>query len=301
MTIGLYDIDFNHGKTFSLSLPLMKVYNKLYSERHQVIMMQPYEKTNRYNKIYYFKDSKSLRVPNNLIIDTDKGEVLGYGFLGTSGLKSAAKVPPSFSPYELNSDRIKNKKLFNSIKNNNLVDWREKDFTYTFSGKSKTYIIDRDFLLEEDWKDLFSSFDNNIEFINSLTARNFHQTKEFLKLYSGALHKIVTSPPSSIDELIEYSPFCIYKNSFSIEQIFLIILAAKQQGSYSIDFSWNGTTFENAIIKWGKNKTRESFNIFTKQKFESTKEFNQFPNRVLLKQNPQTLGKTFINENLIFL
>ena len=34
MVIGLYDIDFNHGKTFSLSLPLMKTYTYFYNLGH---------------------------------------------------------------------------------------------------------------------------------------------------------------------------------------------------------------------------------------------------------------------------
>jgi len=34
MTVGVYDIDFNHGHSFSLSLALMKVYNRLYNEGH---------------------------------------------------------------------------------------------------------------------------------------------------------------------------------------------------------------------------------------------------------------------------
>lgn len=42
-TIGLYDVDFNHGGTFNLSVPLMKVYERLVSS-HQVVLMKPYEK-----------------------------------------------------------------------------------------------------------------------------------------------------------------------------------------------------------------------------------------------------------------
>lgn len=147
MTVGLYDIDFNHKTSFSISLPLMKAYNKLYKEGHQVIMMKPYEKTSRYNKVFYFKESPTLMVPKNLIIDSDKAKYYGYGFLKKSGLSDSTKsVPPSFFPYEVNSNRIRNKPLFSRIKNNCLIDWRERDFTNYRKGTTTTFINDTDFL-----------------------------------------------------------------------------------------------------------------------------------------------------------
>lgn len=33
-TIGLYDLDFFHGRAFTISLPLMHVYSKLMKEGH---------------------------------------------------------------------------------------------------------------------------------------------------------------------------------------------------------------------------------------------------------------------------
>lgn len=167
-TIGLYDIDFNHGQHFSISLPLMKAYRKLSKEGHIVIMMKPYEKTGRFNKIFYFKDGKT-KIPNSLTINTDKGKMIGYGFYGSANLlEDTALTPPDFTPYEMNMERVKNKTLFNSIRNNSIIDWREKDFAGVRPGAGITYVNDRDFMDEYDWEEIFDHFDNNINFIHTL-------------------------------------------------------------------------------------------------------------------------------------
>lgn len=132
----------------------MKAYTKFYKKGHQIIMMPPYEKTGRYTRVFYFKDNPQLQVPKKIVFN-DKSSLYGYGFYKNSGLsEEVSLLPPSFEPYEFSS-KVRNEKLLRSIKNNNFVDWREKDFTYVHSGKTYTYINDRDFLEENDWKELF--------------------------------------------------------------------------------------------------------------------------------------------------
>lgn len=301
MTIGLYDIDFNHGINFSINLSLMKIYNKFLSEGHRVIMMQPYEKTGRYNKIFYFKENPSLKIPNSLIINSDKGVTLGYGFYKNNGLSKAMSYSPSFSPYDLNSNRIKNLKLYHSIKNNNLISWRDKDFTYTFDGKAFTYVNDYEFLIEQDWSQLFEVFDNNIEFLHSIKTHNFEIADKFLKLYKGHRRRLIIPLPEK-NRLIHYcnENVLIDNSNLSSYQEFLIILFIKTNSDSIINFlvTKNNNNFRKAIYNWGMCPKRISFNKFTNRKFENKKDFLNFPNRILLKQNPQTMNKNTIDELL---
>ena len=80
---------------------------------------------------------------------------------------------PSFEPYDLFSNEIRNKELYKSIRANSLIDWREKNFAGARAGAAITYVNDRNFLDEEDWEDLFNHYDNNIDFIHSIRARGY--------------------------------------------------------------------------------------------------------------------------------
>ena len=100
----------------------MHTYTRLMNEGHQVLMMKPYEKTGRYNKILYFKDNPNLIIPKKMVINTDKGQFYGYGFYGKSGLKEETlQATPSFAPYDLMSSTMKGKALYQSIKANSIT------------------------------------------------------------------------------------------------------------------------------------------------------------------------------------
>lgn len=291
-TIGLYDIDFNHGKNFSLSIPLMKAYNKLIEQGHQIIMMSPYEKTGRYNKIFYFKENPNLPIPQKLIINHDKGSFIGYGFYGKNDLAESTKeYSPDFTPYDLCNLRIKNKTLYKSIKSNSLIDWREKDFTGARAGVGITYVNDRDFLKEDDWESLFQHYDNNIEFVHSIKPINYEQAISFLNLYQGNSSRIIVPYTTDKEKLLEYLS---YKNvcfaASSIEEKFLLALAAKTLCEEPILFS--NFTSENELEKdinaWSKSKLRISFKDFIGNRFDDNK-YLKFRYRILLKQDPKKI------------
>lgn len=299
-TIGLYDIDLNHSNNFSLSLPLMKAYTKFYKEGHQIIMMSPYEKTGRYNKVFYFKDNPKLIVPKNIVFN-EKSSLHGYGFYKNSTLsKEVAALPPSFEPYEFSS-RIKNKKLLKSIKNNNFIDWREKDFTYMSSGKTYTYINDRDFMEEYDWKDLFKNFDNNIEFIHPLYPINNNQAKELLLTYFGT-KTVVIKPSFNEDDIKFFSQHInAYYDVSNENEMLLLIFAGKilTENAIRIPLIKCDSPYKKRLAEWGK-KGQISFKEFLGKDFDD-KDYLKTKNRLLLKQNPKKITfKEFKSEYLTF-
>lgn len=306
MTLGLYDIDFHHGTNFSISLPLMKAYERFLGEGHQVIMMDAYEKTGRYNKIFYFKDNPCLRVPNGLTLNTEKGKMLGYGFYGKSGLENQKTIDatPNFTPYELFSSKIKNKNKFNSIKVNSLIDWREKDFTGARMGAGITYVNDRDFLLEPDWLDLINHFDNNIEFIHTIRPTNFVTAEEFINTYHTSQTKIVlpfTLNPQHIKNFSGWQWMSFDIKDVSNEDLFFFIFAAKIMGIEGLFFDppFSNDPFKSNLLKWGRSNEMISYQEFLKDVFKDS-DYYKLSYRILLKQNPQKITLKDIADKLTF-
>lgn len=301
-TIGLYDIDLHHGTGFSLSLPLMKAYTKFSKEGHQVIMMKPYEKTGRYNKIFYFKDNPQLPVPKGLAFG-EKSSLHGYGFYKNATLlPSTAELPPSFEPYDLFSNKIRNKNLYRSIRGNNLIDWREKDFTYTFAGKGFTYVNDRDFLEELDWKELFQHYDNNIEFIHSLTPADIEQTFELLSLYNGktSIYCPTTYDRDALSELVQHTN--IVFNVKDTDTALLLVFAAKilTNAPIKLPHFFKATQHEKDLSLWAEKGGQQSFKDFLGKNFNDGN-YLKIKNRLLLKQKPQNMSyETFRSEYLTF-
>lgn len=289
-TIGLYDIDFLHGGTFSLSVPLMKAYNRLYTEGHNVIMMKKNENTGRFNKICYFKESPELILPSSIHVDRNRSQFFGYGFLKESGLSEETKqYAPVFTPYELYSQNIKNKDLFNSIKINSIVDWLEKDFTGYRKGTTMTYVNDRELMKQSDWEGVFTEFDNNIEFVKPIRPQSFEQAIDFLNLYTG--HKAILLPAKYYGE--QYLEL-INKGAISFtykteEELFLYSFAAKiisekHPNFYKIPL----TEFERDLQKWNA-AGRISFKEWKGNDFDTSK-YLSFKYRILLKQNPKKMN-----------
>ena len=293
-TIGLYDIDLHHGKAFSISLPLMQAYARLKSEGHQVIMMKPYEKTGRYNQIFYFKDNPRLEVPRKLIVDQDKGKFCGFGFYGTSGISpETMEFAPSFEPYDLFSNEIRNKELYKSIRANSLIDWREKNFAGARAGAAITYVNDRNFLDEEDWEDLFNHYDNNIDFIHAIRARSYDD-KDFIKLTQkplGTKTRLIAHSGLSKDV------FERFKNCRGIEydytdttDLFMQIFISKVIDiPIEIEFKYvdAGDFFRSHLLRWNNLYGRISFKDYmTKMCVWDPSRYMNFPYRLLLQQDP---------------
>lgn len=267
-TIGLYDIDFNHGTHFSISLPLMKAYRKLINDGHMVIMMKPYEKTGRYNKIFYFKDG-TTRIPNSLTINTEKGKVVGYGFYGgTDLLKETMFAAPDFTPYDMNMDRIKNKTLYNSIKQNSIIDWREKDFAGVHTGAGITYVNDRNFMEEYDWEELFEHFDNNICFIHTLYPDETQLPILIQKNYmSSRIAAPIMFDKEMVLELLDTNGIMFNNKGVSLKQLLGFIAFVKTFSSQRIAFTapLSDDPTMKRVIKWAYDTTRISYEQFCKK------------------------------------
>lgn len=281
----------------------MKAYTKFYDQGHQVIMMKPYEKTGRYNKVFYFKDNPDLVVPKGIAFG-EKSSLHGYGFFKEARIsEETAASPPSFEPYQFNSSRIKNTSLFKSIMNNDIIDWREKDFTGTHKGKTYTYVNDRDFLKEEDWKDLFTHCDNNIEFIHLLKTNNYKQAKEFLKLYTGNYSNIIlpiSFKKEEIESLLGYSNLTFSSEIDTDELIkFIFMVKTFSNEKIKIVYSPAATPIVKNLIKWAA-AGQVSFKDFLGKDFNDN-DYLIFKNRLLLKQDPKKMTyEDFKSEYLTF-
>lgn len=293
-TIGLYDIDLHHGASFSISLPLMQSYARLKSEGHQVIMMKPYEKTGRYNKIFYFKDNPRLVIPKKLILDQDKGKCLGFGFYGTAGISpETAEFAPSFEPYDLFSDKVRDKTLYKSIKANSLIDWREKDFAGAKAGKGTTYVNDRNFLMEEDWEDLFNHYDNNIDFIHSIRAESYDD-QAFIKLaqkpYGPKTRLIAHSGLNK--ETFERFKNCrgiVYDYTDAMDLFMQTFISKVIDIPISFEFKYLDSSdfFLTHLLRWNNLYGRISFKEYMIQmNMWDPGKFMNFPYRLLLQQDP---------------
>lgn len=137
-------------------------------------MMRKNEKTERYNKVFYFKSLPTTSLPKNFKIDLDKGQLLGYGFYKNSGITNpeTIKTPPSFTPYELVKDKMKGN-LYKKIRNHSVIDWREKDFTGDKLNDT-VFVNDADYSSEEDWEDLFTYYkDRRLFFVYPFFCQDF--------------------------------------------------------------------------------------------------------------------------------
>lgn len=304
-TIGLYDLDFFHGRAFTISLPLMHAYSKLMKEGHQVIMMKPGEKTGRFNSILYFKDKPDLIIPKSVVLDNEKGKFFGYGFYGYSGINEDTKTfVPSFAPYDLFSNKIKNKTLYNSIKANSVIDWREKDFLLTKADATYTYVLDRDFLSEPDWEELFDHFDNKINFVRTVMPPSKYDLTEvdkFLTKPYGKATQIVVPATVDKDKLLHYASHdgvCFNLDTSDTDGVFFHIFISKVVSEKKIRFyNYGLNEKQNDFLRWA-GAGRVSFAEFMGENFKDTDYLN-CRYRALLKQNPLTISYEDICEEYL--
>lgn len=146
MTIGIYDIDFFHGSKFAPNLELMKTFNYFLKQGHQVLFLRPHDDMGRCNKIFFFKSRPNTKIPLNLQISGENRTHYGFGFYKKFiALQPAIeKCEPTFLPYEVEIDKLKQKdrKLLNRIKNNSIIRLENKDTTAMQSVASTIFIAD---------------------------------------------------------------------------------------------------------------------------------------------------------------
>lgn len=308
-TIGLYDMDFNHGQGFCLSLPLMKAY-RMFKERGDVVkMMSPYEKTGRYNRIFYFKENPNLISPQKLILNLEKGSFHGYGFFGANIKEETKSYDIDFAPYDLNSKRIKNLNLYKTIKNNSLIDWREKDFVNYHNKNSTIFVNDQNFMKNEDWDGIFSEFNNTIDFVHRINCESpevFEKFKSLSKGKIGHLSKIIVPFKGNADFLSAYyNDANVCFSSDDITEILIAGLFCKTKFKTGIPFlaEFEGDGLLKKIASWAASKKILSFQEFLIQKGTplTPRERSSFKYSELINQNPSTFNEKKASEYLTFL
>ena len=230
-------------------------------------MMRKNEDTGRYNRIFYFKSLPWTNIPSSLKLNLEKGQMVGYGFYKKSGLTNSdiIKTSPSFTPYDLVEDNIKNKSQYKKIKKHSLIDWREKDFTDD-KIDNIAFINDVDFSLEKDWVDLFTYYkDRRISFVYPFFCQNFAQLEKFsiLAKKETTTSSIVIPPSNDIRKLLSYfNEDRIWADSYNFndENLFKIIFASKVLNIKIKFISFKEKKgFRADLIKWNNQPREISF------------------------------------------
>ena len=160
-TIGIYHMDLWHTLNKAVpNLEAIKIYNYFLNKGDQVLMIGPNDELQRFNYIYFIKDSPTplgKEASSKLAIENKK--LMGYGFFG-----KVDKLKPEIFNQKLNYAcydkllyRITNKGDYNNMAKNSLIRVETEDFTDYKPDRNLIFIADNnptaitampDFLLE---------------------------------------------------------------------------------------------------------------------------------------------------------
>lgn len=150
-SIALFDIDFWYGRKQYPNLELMKTFNYYYSQNHIIVFVKPNQSLEKYDRVFYFFENTNILLPKQLNILNEKSQCYGSGFYGNFRelISPINNSIPSYLPYDLEENNIKNIKLYNQIKKNSLIRLENLDFS-GFNSKSKyIYLVDHDVLYKD--------------------------------------------------------------------------------------------------------------------------------------------------------
>lgn len=310
-SFGLYDCDFWHGTTTVPNLELMKAFNYYYSCGDIVVFLSPQDSLARFNKVIFFKEYPSTRIPAKINLSCENGERYGYGFYHKfESLTEGQNSSPIYLPYEMKKDKIKNLRAFNKYKKGSLIRLENQDFSDFKKDSSSIYLVDfmanqmpafEDFVLEHKKK-------YTIRFLKALSITSMEDFEKFFSIYqaSGSLAYLnfcVTKDfflKYYVDHFIVYPApreECFEKDFY---KMICMILYAKNDGkilSFKSPAINSVTTKTNPILKLYESvlswalKGNESYFSFIKGDAELLKNFNGIlankdELRLALKQKP---------------
>lgn len=243
-SICLYDIDFYHSSGFSPpNLELMKVFNYYYHNGNLVKFGKPNENFNRYNQTIFFKSNPNTKIPKTLNLSGENKQIYGYGFFRTfSPLKDKfSLMKPNYLPYDLEENKIKNLKLYNSIKKNSLIRVENEDLSDFKKDSSIIYISDYNFLNLSNATDFLNQYKKQykIYFLYPLIANNEDTFRNFFSIAAISNRRLVINFKFSKEFFQQYyyenvlftsEPYACETNpSVYLQRILTMILWAKKE------------------------------------------------------------------------
>ena len=142
-TIGIYHMDLWHGRKAVPNLELIKLYTYYFNKGDQVVMMRPQDELERFNFIYFFKDSQEplgKDASNKLIVENKK--LMGYGFFGKTDILKPEifNQQLNYNCYNILSYKLTNKSEYTYMPKSSLIRIETNDFTDFKPDKKRIYI-----------------------------------------------------------------------------------------------------------------------------------------------------------------
>lgn len=317
MSIALYDVDLAHNiMGWIPNLELMKVFEYYYSRNKIVKVITEQKNLKRFSKIIIFKNSPTLKFPQEVLAQ-EHSEIYGYGFYNRF-IPLAEKYrdcKPNYFAYLFFEDRIKNKKKYNKIKNNNIVRVENRDLSGFNKDKKWIFVADHNFLELENAYDFLLEFKKyKIDFLEPLIAKSKEQLIKFYpKCYNSSRRIIIDFDwDDSLFQLyynekvlFSFSPKIYNQSKKELIRIINLILWVKGCGeTIKFDFLKINSKEKKMpyfnllqeILKWGETKTQLPFVKFSPQKFDECLNFllENSEIRLSLKINPMSQSLDFI-------
>lgn len=308
MTVGLYDLDYWHSPQSFPNLELMKVFNYYYSKGDIVTFISPKENLERFNKIIYFKENKSTKIPVKLNLLAANAEFYGKGFRGELiELKPEYKeMPPSFLLYDFNNEKFKGK-LYEKIKKNSLVRVENKDYTY-LKNSGKIYIVDKNPIQLDCFEDFCKQFSNrDIVCLSTIQINSETELKKYAWRFPQDRIYINYEPNKDFFDNYKKETNFVYCldswnkkdiNKFISKLVSCIFYFKKNDLTFIFETDNLKSKELNNLVKnlykWSKDKDKNiSFYNFYVKTEEDYKNFVNLPlnnqTKLLLKQFPKTV------------
>lgn len=214
-SIGLYDCEFWHSETKLPNLELMKTFNYYYSRGDIVTFLSPQDSFIPFNKVLFFKEYVSTRIPKSIGLSGENIERYGYGFYKTfEPLKEGENCPPDYLPYEMRKDKVKRFSVFNKIKRGSLIRLENEDFSDLKPNGGDLYLIDHDANRLANFKSFVLDYKEkyNIHFLKGIEIFSEKELEDFFSIYAASGNKIQVSFDFSKDFFLKYyiDNFLIY-------------------------------------------------------------------------------------------
>ena len=164
-SIGLYHLDLWHSIGSAVpNLELIKIFSYFYNRGDQITMVRPQDPLERFNKVFFFKDSKNVlgkEASSKLIIENKT--LMGYGFFGkTERLKPEIfNQKLNYKCYDEVSWKLSNKADYPNIVKNSFVRFETEDFTDYKPERPLIYINDENLAAVPQVFDLLQQYKNH--------------------------------------------------------------------------------------------------------------------------------------------